>query len=378
MGSISLGFACLVTTLPFFIYGAASHNLSSNVDSKESLLSTLNSTPNAHLYEFCPSESPDCSLPASTHNTIWPAVFLLGLGNFLRGIGFTTYYTLAMPFIDDSVPKSKSPFFISIMHGVNLIGRIFGYFFVAFCLRYRENPWSDSGLSQSDPRYIGAWWLGFFITGLLVIVSSLPLFLFPQEFKTSNIKTKEIKESLQKSEASFKQSILRFFMNPLIMLYFFGNEFRYIGINGFYAFMAKYFESQYRTTSSQASLIAGSTGFAPVSIGLIIGGAFVSYYKPKARLLFTFIFFAELVSVFTIGSGLFLGCDSIKLAGAEGEVTNGNFSLSLGCNGGCDCTTRAYSPACGPDGKTTYFSPCHGGCSVFNEANSVSSFALDF
>lgn len=89
------------------------------------------------------------------------------------------------------------------------------------------------------------------------------------------------------------------------------------GINGFYAYYAKYIETQYRTTSSQASAITGSTGFAPVTIGLIIGGAYIVYFKPKAKLLFIIIFICELVSVGTIGSGWFLGCESVNLDGVK-------------------------------------------------------------
>lgn len=118
-----------------------------------------------------------------------------------------------------------------------------------------------------------------------------------------------------KNKSSFVENFRRFIQNPLLILFFLGNEFRYIGINGFYAFFAKYVQSQYRTTSSQASAITGTTGFAPVSIGLILGGVYISYFKPKAKLLFTVIFICELVSVGTIGSGLLLGCEPIKLDG---------------------------------------------------------------
>ena len=112
---------------------------------------------------------------------------------------------------------------------------------------------------------------------------------------------------------------MRIIRNPLVLLYFLGNEFRFFGMDGFYSFNSKYIESQYRQSGSKASLLTGTSGFAPVIIGLIIGGGYISWFKPRARLLFTLVFLAELVSVFTIGSGLFLGCDPIKLQGASYE-----------------------------------------------------------
>lgn len=33
---------------------------------------------------------------------------------------------------------------------------------------------------EGDPRWIGAWWLGFPVIGLLILVFALPLMCFPQ------------------------------------------------------------------------------------------------------------------------------------------------------------------------------------------------------
>lgn len=115
---------------------------------------------------------------------------MLFFGNFFRGIGFTTYYVIALPYIDDTVHPQSSPIYISIMHGVSLVGRLSGYFFSAYFLSFYETPWSNPGIDQKDPRFIGAWWLGFFVTGILVILTSLPLFFYPSEFKTAKTRSK--------------------------------------------------------------------------------------------------------------------------------------------------------------------------------------------
>ncbi len=107
------------------------------------------------------------------------------------------YYVVALVFIDDIAQETQpgaSPLLISIMHGVSLVGRLLGYFLSAYFLSLYETPWNNSfGIKQSDPMFIGAWWLGFFVTGILVILTSLPLFFFPSEFKSTN----NIQKSIQ-------------------------------------------------------------------------------------------------------------------------------------------------------------------------------------
>lgn len=45
-------------------------------------------------------------------------------------------------------------------------------------------------LSPRDPRWIGAWWLGFLVLGLLSIVTASFVYCFPQKLKTYIVKKK--------------------------------------------------------------------------------------------------------------------------------------------------------------------------------------------
>lgn len=107
----------------------------------------------------------------------------------------------------------------------------------------------------------------------------------------------------------------RFVTNPVVMLCLIGNIFRYIGMGGFFMFKSKYIESQFRQSSSAASFITGSASFFPMAIGIILGGSIISFLKPRPRIIFTLVFLVESVSLFTVGSGLFLGCDPINIDG---------------------------------------------------------------
>jgi len=37
----------------------------------------------------------------------------------------------------------------------------------------------DPGIDQRDPRWVGAWWLGFVICGVCISIWGLTLFMFP-------------------------------------------------------------------------------------------------------------------------------------------------------------------------------------------------------
>jgi len=45
---------------------------------------------------------------------------------------------------------------------------------------------SDPDIDQRDPRWIGAWWLGFVICGICIAIWSLPVLLFPPKIAGAN------------------------------------------------------------------------------------------------------------------------------------------------------------------------------------------------
>lgn len=195
----------------------------------------------------------------------------------------------------------------------------------------------DPGFGRNDPRFVGAWWLSFCITGGLILLVALPMFLFPPQFKNASVKTadinKKIKEGgglsslydvLTSSLTCFLKlphhpgsigAMKRFVTNPVVMLCLVGNVFRYIGMGGFFMFKSKYIESQFRQSSSSASFITGTASFFPMAIGILLGGLIISFLRPRPRIIFTIVFLVESVSLFTIGSGLFLGCAPVNING---------------------------------------------------------------
>ena len=61
----------------------------------------------------------------------------------------------------------------------------------------------DPGITRRDPRFIGAWWIGFTVIGIFLFFASLPMFLFPRQFKGATIKQKDLKDNMKGKKGLF-------------------------------------------------------------------------------------------------------------------------------------------------------------------------------
>lgn len=82
-------------------------------------------------------------------------VSLLGVG-----VGQTAVSTLGIPYIDDNVASRESPIYIAITIGVRILGPAAGFILGSFCTRVYVNISVNPGIGPSDPKWVGAWWLG--------------------------------------------------------------------------------------------------------------------------------------------------------------------------------------------------------------------------
>ena len=106
---IIVGLGLFLAALPYFIYGPAVHLLTVDPNSlgKYSTNKTI---------EFCDLNKDNqnmCSEGNNGSNTVIPAVVLIWLACFFNGFGSTAYFSVGVPFVDDSVKKKNSPIYIS-------------------------------------------------------------------------------------------------------------------------------------------------------------------------------------------------------------------------------------------------------------------------
>ena len=355
-------FACFVFISPYFIYGPAS---------VDEINSTLLHIKGFNLTnDLCDMKNNDeVCLESASSLTIWPAVYLIWLGIFLNGIGFSGLYTVGFPHIDDNLPKKHAPIYYAGIDVIELTGPAIGYMISSYCLSLPEDfLWSSraSGkVPSTDPKFIGAWWLGSIIISFLMLFSTLPMFLFPKDFhhsKKNVIDTKRDEKfaqtkskSLREKFVEAKEPLKRLFTNPVWLLDSSAAIFRYLGINGLFVFLPKYIESQFHKTASDASFWHGMYQLISMAIGITLGAIILTCFKPKARILTTFILLVEFVANVTTILGIFLGCPKNDYFAVDNN-------LQQSCNANCQCSRQRFEIYCSSDGHTNYFSPCFAGC----------------
>ncbi|KAG8199391.1 hypothetical protein JTE90_000260 [Oedothorax gibbosus] len=269
------------------------------------------------------------------------------------------YYTVGTPYMDDNVKGKNSPFYLGITFSLRIIGPTLGFLLSSFCLKYYEDPMMNPGFDNSDPKWVGAWWIGFLVLGLAIFLVSFPLALFPKHLAVHDEMTTE--EEINISKNSFYEllpALKKLMKNPILMFHTMSITFQINGLFGYLVFMPKYIESQYRKTASSASFFSGNVTLAAMVIGVFLSGFCIHKLKPKARSLVGYMLFVELCAAVALLSAFFTGCESPSLQ----EHTASLLSVEpKACNSNCTCDSHIFSPICDVNNQM-HFSPCSAGC----------------
>lgn len=421
IGCVVTGLSVMVTALPYFIYGPARET-----DLELVANMTLSRKSRISGDQMCmfDAQKEDCSEMSASGTMTRVAIACFALSNFFRGFGTSIYFTYGTPYLDDNVSKAKMPTFFAFIFAARIFGAPIGFYLSSLALKYYENPFAvPAGLTNTDPRWIGAWWIGFLVSGSLMLLLAIPLSLFPREFKKrkpkeqsagagealqlvdpnhangnasnatepisslsesvlngkkresgqlAKVKGEESQESLDEQSKGKNQDlslkelpgeIYEIITNPIIVCQMMGNLFRGIGIIGYFVFQTKYLEAQFRQSASKASLISGTTGFLAKIFGVLFGGILITLSRPGPRALTTYIFIVELTSVFTLMYGASV-IGPQYLYPRTTLMQNNQLDLANTCNSACHCDHVRYQPVCEHLEMKAYFSPCHAGCNM--------------
>ena len=252
---IILGIGALVFASPQFLFGRYEAGSTVSEFSNEECNEALNATS-------------DCS-PANS-----AAYAFLIIGQIIMGIGSAPLYTVATAYLDEIV----HPKYVSLHVGAYLlptiIGPVIGFGLASGSLSVYVDPWIDTHLEEGDPLWVGAWWLGYIIIGVLSILFSIPFLMYPKWLPDSYLvreeRAKEMAKIYPQKYANednltiivklFPLQIKRLLMNPSFMFGSFALAVIFLVKEGVVTFGPKYVEVQFGVTASVAGIIAGGIG----------------------------------------------------------------------------------------------------------------------
>lgn len=316
-------------------------------------------------------------------------LILIFVSQFVLGIGTTLYYTLGSTYLDDGTARKNTPMMLAYAFSFRIFGLIFGFGLVAGTMRVYIDPWSTPLIDSQDPRWLGAWWLGWYILGAAMVLSSLFIGLFPRVLPKKLTKTQKqsiYDEKLRNSEEekplrslsiiseknedgmdkndTFVLAFIRLLKNKLLIFNTLGSVFYILGSSAFMTYFSKYLEVQFNKNAAESSLMTGPATIVSMVTGILFSGYVITKYQPAPKKLLFFNVIVGMAYMCGQFSNIFNYCDPGTFYTDAGLV-----NLTTNCNMECSCTGVPYSPVCDVASGVTFFSPCHAGCKSWSDAD---------
>ncbi|XP_051569168.1 solute carrier organic anion transporter family member 2A1-like isoform X1 [Myxocyprinus asiaticus] len=305
---------------------------------------------------------------------------LMATAQLLFGIGSVPIQPFGISYIDDFAGPENSPLYIAILFAVSVFGPSFGYLLGSVVLRiYVDVDRADSRealeLTPTDPRWVGAWWMGLLITAGGLALTSIPYFFFPRTLRVEKsfelegeIKKDDHKNSQESSMLDFlkmfPKMFVRLLLSPLFMLLVLTQCCFSSVIAGLATFLNKFLERQYSASAAYSSLLIGALNLPSVAVGMVLGGLIMKRWGLSFRAIPRFSVIMLTISISLCVPLFFMGCPTQDIAGVYPKKSNGTKGLFLSCSANCSCPSSAFNPVCG-ENNFEYISPCHAGCTNF-------------
>ncbi|XP_062348580.1 solute carrier organic anion transporter family member 1C1-like isoform X2 [Cinclus cinclus] len=292
-----------------------------------------------------------------------------------------------------ALEKSQEKINAGCVQTVAIIGPIFGFLLGSLCAKlYVDIGFVDLDsitISPKDVQWVGAWWLGYLIAGVISVLAGIPFWFLPKHLpkpesrkdsSTSSEHSKFITEESKDQHTSswqqaklaemakdFLPSLKNLFGNPVYILYLCASIIQFNSLIGMVTYKPKYIEQQYGQTSSKTNFVIGLINIPAVAFGIFSGGLIMKKFRigvlgaAKLSLGSSFFGYLLLLSLFA------MGCENSDVAGltvsyhGTKPMTDYEPALLSECNSGCLCSRNDWDPICGEDG-VTYISACLAGC----------------
>ncbi|XP_026672597.1 solute carrier organic anion transporter family member 5A1 isoform X2 [Ceratina calcarata] len=387
------GVSCLVLALPHFLYGPGRDALSLTKEYLDQTL--LNATTVPQDLAICPRViKPDhCDDEMLLDVSVLPRL-LVFLSQFILGIGTTLYYGLGQTYLDDNTKKKNTPMLLGFTFALRTVGPAIGFLLGYACLSLYIDPSLHPVITKKDPRWLGAWWLGWIILGVSMGMFAILMATFPRNLPAAKDVTNDTAKKEKTEDGNiplklqltaqeqymrpleprrsleieyiptireFPATMKRLLTNWLLTCNNLSAVFYILGDAPYFIFLAKYLEVQFSTSAASGTVIAGPVSLLGMISAFLISGVIISKFKPGPRPLLAWNVFVGICFVAGQLLFIFLGCsDDVGIKGLNIDTMQMNLTFS--CNVDCNCDGIKYSPVCHVASKTTFFSACHAGC----------------
>lgn len=288
------------------------------------------------------------------------AMTFIAIGMIIQGLAKAPRYPFITTYVDDNVKKKNTAMYMGIISGVGIFGPAVA-FAVGGIFSKQYVTLEDVPISPRHPAWIGAWWLGFIVFGIIAIFVSFPLVCFPKRMRPRLPEHKHPKtDSIKQSLLGFFKSIFRLVCNTVYAPLVVSSCVQLFAIAGTLAFSAKFLETQFFIPAWKANLLLGVMYILAASAGTVVGGFVVTKRKLSPLACVKMILLVCCLSLIQNCLGYVFGCTNEDITGFNVKSNFVNES-NAACSSICGCDSDTYFPVCGSDGRS-YMSPCHAGC----------------
>ncbi|XP_074257017.1 solute carrier organic anion transporter family member 2B1 isoform X2 [Saimiri boliviensis] len=401
-GAILVSLAGLLMTLPHFISEPYRYDSTSPENTPQDFEASL-CLPTASAPAPAPTNG-NCS--SSTEAQHLGLVGIMFVAQTLLGVGGVPIQPFGISYIDDFAHNSNSPLYLGILFAVTMMGPglAFGLGSLMLRLYVDINRMPEGGISLTikDPRWVGAWWLGFLIAAGTVALAAIPYFFFPKEmpkekhelqFRRKVLavtdsparKGKDSPTEQRPGESTKKQDgpvqiapnltviqfikvfpkvLLQNLRHPTFLLVVLSQVCLSSMAAGMATFLPKFLERQFFITASYANLLIGCLSFPSIIMGIVVGGVLVKRLHLGPVGCSVLCLLGMLLCLFFSLPLFFIGCPSHQIAGITHQPgAQPGLELFPGCMEACSCQSDGFNPVCDPNARVEYITPCHAGCS---------------
>ncbi|XP_077966101.1 solute carrier organic anion transporter family member 4A1-like isoform X1 [Styela clava] len=318
-------------------------------------------------------------------------MYLFIFANGLIGLGSTPLFTVAITYLDENVKQKNSGLYGGIYYSMGAFGPAVGYLLGSALVNVYTNIGENVDITSASSLWIGAWWIGFLVVGIICIVISILIIMFPRNLPgTSRFRenrNKEVHRNKSSINAANNETFGKSWKDAPKVLWLLMTNIPYVSLTlsscinyafvyGFNTFGAKYIAAVFGISISNAALIFGTAAIVAAAGGQLFGGYVITKFKMTVGEILKFMILCTaicLVAVF----GFLLRCQGREFSGPTLEDIKNSADTS-GCSNNCHCSTDYFKPVCGDDG-ISYFSSCFAGCrlqvneSHYHDCSCVSS-----